>query len=115
MLAGFLLGIAHYRLMRGAQADIAILWFIGCGPHYRIPDPSSLARIRRRWGEARFRKIFRRTALACIDAGVTKGEVLHADVTLIRVETDRKSMVGRHAEAVASGNGDAAIKSEMRK
>ena len=78
MLAGFLLGIAHdRRLMREAQADIAIRWFIGCGLHDRLPDHSSLTRIRQRWGEDRFRTIFQRTVSACLEAGIAKGEVVH--------------------------------------
>ncbi len=109
MLAGFLLGFAHDRRpMREAQADIAIRRFIGCGLDERLPDHSSLTRIRRRRGEARFRKIFRRTASACVDAGIAKGEVVHVDATPIRADAGWKSMVDRHAEAAASGNGDAA-------
>ncbi len=109
MLAGFLLGFAHDRRpMREAQADIAIRRFIGCGLDERLPDHSSLTRIRRRRGEARFRKIFRRTASACVDAGIAKGEIVHVDATPIRADVSWKSMVDRHAEAVASGNGDAA-------
>ena len=45
---------------------------------------------------------------ACVDAGIAKGEVVHVDATLIRADAGWKSMVDRHAEAVASGNGDAA-------
>ncbi len=109
MLAGFLLGFVHdRRLMREAQVNIAIRWFIGCGLDERLPDHSSLTRIRQRWGEARFRKIFRRTVSACVDAGIAKGEVVHVDATLIRADAGWKSMVDRHADAVASGNGDAA-------
>ena len=109
MLAGFLLGFVHdRRLMREAQVNIAIRWFIGCGLDERLPDHSSLTRIRQRWGEARFRKIFRRTVSACVDAGIAKGEVVHVDATLIRADVSWKSMVDRHADAVASGNGDAA-------
>ena len=63
---------------------------------------------RRLMREARFQKIFRRTVSACVDAGITKGEVVHVDATLIRADAGWKSMVDRHAEAVASGNGDAA-------
>ena len=108
MLAGFLLGFAHDRRpMREAQADIALRRFIGCGLDERLPDHSSLTRIRRRRGEARFRKIFRRTVSACVDAGIAKGEVAHVDATLIRADAGWKSMVDRHADAVASGNGDA--------
>ena len=109
MLAGFLLGIVHdRRLMREAQADIAIRWFIGCGLHDRLPDHSSLTRIRQRWGEDRFRTIFQRTVSACLEAGIAKGEVVHVDATLIRADVSWKSMVDRHAEVVAAENGDAA-------
>ena len=87
MLAGFLLGFAHdRRLMREAQADIAIRRFIGCGLDDRLPDHSSLTRIRQRWGEARFRKIFPRTVSTCVDAGIAKGEVVHVDATLVRAD-----------------------------
>ena len=80
MLAGFLLGIVHdRRLMREAQVNIAIRWFIGCGLHERLPDHSSLTRIRQRWVDARFRRIFERTVSACVEAGIAKGEVVHVD------------------------------------
>ena len=109
MLTGFLLGIVHdRRLMREAQVNIAIRWFIGCGLHDRLPDHSSLTRIRQRWGEDRFRTIFQRTVSACLEAGIAKGEVVHVDATLIRADVSWKSMVDRHAEVVAAENGDAA-------
>ena len=51
MPAGLLLGIAHdRRLLREAQVNIAIRWFIGYGLEDRLPDHSSLTRSRRRWG-----------------------------------------------------------------
>jgi transposase len=62
MLAGLLIGIVHDRkLMREAEVNIAIQWFIGYGLHEKLPRHSSLTRIRQRWGEERFRKIFKRT------------------------------------------------------
>jgi transposase len=49
MLAGFLLGFVHdRRLMREAQVNLAIRWFIGYGLHEALPDHSSLTRIRQR-------------------------------------------------------------------
>ncbi len=70
MLAGFLLGIVHdRRLMREAQVNIAIRWFVGFGLHEALPNHSSLTHIRQRWGAERFRRIFRhgasRTASGC--------------------------------------------------
>jgi len=49
MLAGLLLVIVHdRRLMREAQVDLAMRWFIGYGLHGTLPDHSSLTRIRQR-------------------------------------------------------------------
>ena len=69
MLAGFLLGVVHdRRLMREAQVNLAIRWFVGYGLHETLPDHSSLTRIRQRWGANRFRRIFQQTVRACMAA-----------------------------------------------
>ena len=39
------------RLMREAQVNLAIRWFVGHALHEALPDHSSLTRIRQRWGE----------------------------------------------------------------
>ena len=86
-LAGLLLGIVHdRRLLREAQVNIAIRWFIGYGLHERLPDHSSLTRIRQRWGEERFRAIFQRTVKACLEAKIATAEVVHIDASLIRAD-----------------------------
>ncbi len=57
MLAGLLPRIVHdHKLMRNAQVNVAIRWFIGYGLHEAVPDYSSLTRIRQLWGEQRFRR-----------------------------------------------------------
>lgn len=102
MLAGFLLGIVHdRRLMREAQVNLGIRWFIGYGLHETLPDHSSLTRIRQRWGGERFRRIFERTVEACIAAKIAKGEVVHVDASLIRADVSWESLAVRHVEAVA--------------
>ncbi|RWF01608.1 IS1182 family transposase, partial [Mesorhizobium sp.] len=107
MLAGFLLGIVHdRRLMREAQVNIAIRWFVGYGLHEALPDHSSLTRIRRRWGEERFHRIFESTVQACIDAKIAKGEVIHVDASLIRADVSWDSLALRHLEAVSAANAD---------
>jgi transposase len=109
MLAGFLLGIVHdRRLMREAQVNIAIRWFVGYGLHEELPDHSSLTRIRQRWGAARFRRIFERTVQACIAAKIAKGEVVHVDASLIRADVSWESLAVRHVDAVAEVNEDEA-------
>ena len=85
MLAGLLLGIVRdRRLLWEAQVNIASRWFIGFGLHKRLPDHSSLTRIRQRWGEKRLRVIFRRTVTACLQAKIATAEVVHIDASLIR-------------------------------
>ncbi len=107
MLAGFLLGIVHdRRLMREAQVNLAIRWFAGYGLHERLPDHSSLTRIRHRWGAERFRRIFERTVRTCIEAKIATGEVVHVDASLIRADVAWESLATRHVEAMADANGD---------
>jgi transposase len=116
MLAGFLLGIVHdRRLMREAQVNIAIRWFAGYALHEALPDHSSLTRIRQRWGADRFRRIFERTVLACVEAGVATGEVVHADASLIRADVSWESLAVRHVEAVSAENGDADPEAQTRR
>lgn len=116
MLAGFLLGIVHdRRLMREAQVNLAIRWFAGFGLRDRLPDHSSLTRIRQRWGAERFRRIFERTVKACIQAGIAKGEVVHVDASLIRADVSWDSLVVRHVDAVTAANGDPEQDEEKRR
>ena len=99
MLAGFLLGLVHdRRLMREAQVNLAIRWFVGYGLHEAWPDDSSLTRIRQRWGAERFRRIFQRTVKACVAAKIATGEVVHIDASLIRADVSWESLVERHVD-----------------
>jgi len=108
MLAGFLLGIVHDRqLMREAQVNVVIRWFAGYALPEALPDHSSLTRIRQRWGAERFRRIFLRTVRACVAAEIAKGEVVHADASLIRADVSWESLAVRHADAMVAENGDA--------
>ncbi|MCK1663518.1 transposase [Bradyrhizobium sp. 153] len=70
--------------MREAQIDIAIRRFAGYGLHEQLPHDSSLTRIRQRWGEERFRRIFKHKVEACLKAKIATAEVVHIDASLIR-------------------------------
>ena len=105
MLAGFFQGIVHDRkLMRDAQVNIAIRWFAGYKIHERLPDHSSLTRIRQRWGEELFKKIFQNTVKQCIKANLVDGETVHIDATLIRADVSWESLTEVHAEKVLKEN-----------
>jgi transposase len=113
MLAGFLLGIVHdRRLMREAQVNLAIRWFAGFGLHDRLPDHSSLTRIRQRWGADRFRRIFERTVLACVEAKIATGEIVHVDASLIRADVAWESLAVQHVDRVAEANGPVGVEQE---
>jgi len=105
MLAGFLLGIVHDRkLMRDAAVNVAIRWFCGFSITERLPDHSSLTRIRQRWGEQRFRRIFERTVEACVTAKIAKGEVVHIDASLIRADVSWEALATRWVDKVGAEN-----------
>ena len=116
MLAGLLLGIVHDRkLMREAQVNLAIRWFAGYRLHERLPDHSSLTRIRQRWGEQRIREIFKRTVQACLDAKIATAEIVHIDASLIRADVSWESLAERHVNDVIAENGEEeAIEKEKR-
>jgi len=105
MLAGFFEGIVHDRkLLRQAQVNLAIRWFAGYRLHEKLPDHSSLTRIRQRWGAERFKRIFQRTVTACMEAGLVDAETVHIDATLIRADASWDSMVVDHAQKVLEEN-----------
>lgn len=105
MLAGFFAGIVHDRkLMREAQVNLAIRWFAGYRLDEKLPDHSSLTRIRQRWGAARFKRIFHKTVQKCIQAGLVNGETVHMDATLIRADVSWESLSTEHAKRVLQEN-----------
>jgi transposase len=105
MLAVFFQGIVHDRkLMREAQVNLAIRWFAGYRLDERLPDHSSLTRIRQRWGAERFKRIFLKTVQSCIDANLVNGETVHVDATLIRADVSWESLTTEHAETVIKEN-----------
>ncbi len=105
MLAGFFQGVVHDRkLMREAQVNIAIRWFAGYRLDEKLPDHSSLTKIRQRWGADRFKQIFLKTVQSCIDANLVSGETVHVDATLIRADVSWESLTTEHAETVIKEN-----------
>ena len=101
MLAELPSGIVHdRRLMREAQVNLAIRWFAGYALHEKLPDHSSLTRIRQRWGPERFKAVLSRTVKACLAARIATGEVVHIDATLIRANVSWDAIVEAHADAV---------------
>ena len=107
MLAGFFQGIVQDRkLMREAQVNVAIRWFAGYRLDEKLPDRSSLTRIRQRWGKELFREVFERTVAQCVKAGLVTVETVHVDATLIRADVSWASLTARHVEQVLAANSE---------
>ena len=105
MLAGLFQGLTSDRkLLREAQVNLAIRWFAGYRLHEKLPDHSSLTRIRQRWGAERFRRIFERSVAACAAAGLVNGETVHVDATLIRADVSWASLTRAHVQRVLAEN-----------
>jgi len=105
MLAGFFHGVIQDRkLIREAQVNIAYRWFAGYELDEALPDHSSLTRIRQRWGEERFRRIFEKIVAQCAQAGLVGGEMLHVDASLIRADVSWHSLVETHITKVLAEN-----------
>jgi IS5 family transposase len=99
------LGFVHdRRLMREAQVNLAIRWFIGYALHEALPDHSSLTRIRQRWGEDVFRRVFVRVVQQCRLAGLVSTETVRIDASLIRANVSMDARVARHLDAVEKAN-----------
>jgi transposase len=105
MLAGFFQGIVYDRkLMREAQVNLAIRWFAGYRLDEKLPDHSSLTRIRQRWGAERFKQIFLKTIQSCMDAGLVNCDTVHVDATLIRADVSWASLTTEYADTVLKEN-----------
>lgn len=105
MLAGFFYNITQDRaLMREAQSNIAIRWFMGYRLDEALPDRSSLTYLRQRWGATLFKELFARVLGQCLKAGLVSAETVHVDATLIRADVSWDSLTVRHVERVLEEN-----------
>ncbi|NIM07258.1 MAG: IS1182 family transposase [Armatimonadetes bacterium] len=105
MLAAFFHGVVYDRaLMREAQVNLAYRWFAGYELDRALPHHSSLTRIRQRWGEELFRRVFERVVAQCAQAGLVEGETLHVDASLIRADVSWESLVQQHITKVWEEN-----------
>jgi len=105
LIAGYYYGIVHHReLLRVANENTAIRWFAGYRLDEKLPVHSALGKIIVRWGERRFKRLFRRVVKACVAAGLVGGKTIHIDATLIRADVSWESMVEEHTDRVVAEN-----------
>lgn len=95
----FLYGIESDRqACEEIQYNLAYRWFCRLALEDRVPDHSSLTKIRNRLGEETFKNIFDRIIKTCIDKNLVKGSKIMMDGSIIKADAALKSMVDRPKE-----------------
>ena len=74
------------RLMEVVADRLSLRWYLGYDLDERLPDHSSLTKIRERYGLKIFRNFFERIVEECVEARLVRGEELFIDST--KVEAD---------------------------
>jgi transposase len=95
-LVMFFEGIRSERqLMRHAADRLSILWYLGYDLYERLPDHSSLTRIRSRYGVEVFRRFFEAIVEHCQQVGLVWGKELYIDGTKVQANTSKDSLKPR--------------------
>ncbi|MDH3691999.1 MAG: transposase [Gammaproteobacteria bacterium] len=95
-LVSYLYGMKSDReLCREVHLNLAYRWFCRLGLHEVVPDHSSMTRIRDRFGEATFTKIFDQLIARWQEAGHIRGRRIVADASLVEADAAVDSLVER--------------------
>lgn len=85
------------QLMRVVADRLSLRWYLGYDLTERLPDHSSLTRIRDRLGLERFRRFFAVIVERCIAAGLVWGKELYVDATKVEANASLDSVIPRFA------------------
>jgi transposase len=97
-LVMFFEGIRSERLLIRHAADrLSILWYLGYDLGERLPDHSSLTRIRERYGVEVFRRFFDVIVEHCQQEKLVWGRELYIDGTQVNANADLDSLTPRFA------------------
>src|SRR3989337_791589 len=80
------------RLMETPHLNLAHHWYLGYDLDEPLPDPSSLSKIRSRYGVEAFQRFFERIVELCIEAGLVDGEELYFDATQVEANASMDSL-----------------------
>src|SRR4051794_4355030 len=83
------------RLMEVAADRLSVRWFLGYDLDEPLPDHSSLARIRERYGLLTIRRFFDRIVELCVEAGLVWGKEFYFDATKVEANASLSSMKSR--------------------
>jgi len=92
----FFEGIRSERqLMRVVADRLSLRWYLGYDLSERLPDHSSLTKIRERYGLPVFRRFFETITTRCVSAGLVWGKELYVDATKVEANAARSSLIPR--------------------
>ena len=83
------------QLMSVVADRLSLRWYLGYNLHEPLPDHSSLARIRERYGLSVFRRFFERIVEMCFEAGLVRSEELYFDATKVEANASLDSTRSR--------------------
>jgi transposase len=94
----FFEGLRSERQLMQVVADrLSLRWYVGYDLGERLPDHSSLTKIRERYGVATFRRFFEVILERCREAGLLWGQELYADATKVQANAAYTSYQPRFA------------------
>ncbi len=95
-IISYLYGIQSDRkLCEEISLNLAYRWFCRLNLGDQVPDHSSLTRIRQRFGEGTFQRVFEQFIDKWVEAGLVSGKKLISDASLIDANASIDSMVER--------------------
>src|SRR5215212_9641164 len=83
------------QLMEVVADRLTLRWYLGYDLDERLPDHSSLTRIRERYGLEIFRDFFERIVEMCVEAGLLRSRELFFDATKIEADAAVDSLAPR--------------------
>jgi Transposase domain (DUF772) len=83
------------QLMKVVADRLSLRWYLGYDLDERLPDHSSLTKIRERYGPRIFRRFFERIVEMCVEAGLVRGEELFIDSTKVEADAAVDSLAPR--------------------
>lgn len=97
-LVMFFEGIRSERqLIETASLNLVHRWYLGHALDEKLPDHSSLTRIRQRLGVDIFQRFFEKIVDLCQEAGLIWGRELFVDATKVAANADVDSLIPRFA------------------
>lgn len=103
-LIGYIYNIkSNRKLCEEIKYNLAYRWYCKLDINYKIPDHSSLSKIRSRYGKKVFEAFFDQIIFLCKEHKIIKGNTIITDATLIEANASIDSMISRENSYTPDG------------